>query len=167
MKFKSLVLAVLAAVSGAGAHASSTNWGPHALLESSLGGSSGGVIADTYTFSLASASTIASSISVLGAPIVPASYSIFMVGGDGIVGTGDDTGLFSWTFGGSPVVHTVNLSAGNYYYSVFGMVNGSAVYSINSAATVSAPVPEPETYALFAAGLGIVGFVASRRRRDH
>jgi hypothetical protein len=29
---------------------------------------------------------------------------------------------------------------------------------------VLTPVPEPETYALLLAGLGIVGFVASRRR---
>jgi PEP-CTERM motif len=29
---------------------------------------------------------------------------------------------------------------------------------------VLTPVPEPETYALMFAGLGIVGFVAARRR---
>jgi len=36
----------------------------------------------------------------------------------------------------------------------------SANYSITT------PVPEPETYALLLAGLGAVGFVASRRRKD-
>ena len=34
----------------------------------------------------------------------------------------------------------------------------------DSASLVTAPVPEPETYALLAAGLGAVGFVARRRK---
>ncbi|RYG21071.1 MAG: PEP-CTERM sorting domain-containing protein, partial [Burkholderiales bacterium] len=38
-------------------------------------------------------------------------------------------------------------------------------YAISASAT-ALPVPEPETYALLAAGLGVIGFVASRRRRD-
>jgi hypothetical protein len=28
-----------------------------------------------------------------------------------------------------------------------------------------APIPEPETYAMMLAGLGLIGFVAGRRRR--
>ncbi|MGH8667569.1 MAG: PEP-CTERM sorting domain-containing protein [Burkholderiales bacterium] len=30
---------------------------------------------------------------------------------------------------------------------------------------VATPIPEPETYALMFAGLGLVGWVASRRRK--
>ena len=59
----------------------------------------------------------------------------------------------------------MNLAAGSYYYAVFGVSPGFAAYSINSAA-VATPVPEPETYAMLLAGLGIVGFVARRRRAD-
>jgi hypothetical protein len=29
------------------------------------------------------------------------------------------------------------------------------------------PIPEPETYAMMLAGLGLIGFVANRRRRKH
>jgi hypothetical protein len=32
-------------------------------------------------------------------------------------------------------------------------------------ALMAAPIPEPETYALFAAGLGVLAFVARRQRR--
>jgi hypothetical protein len=55
------------------------------------------------------------------------------------------------------------LAAGSYFYGVSG--TGTAVGSYTLTSTVVA-VPEPETYALLAAGLGIVGFVASRRRRN-
>ena len=37
-------------------------------------------------------------------------------------------------------------------------------YTIDPTATVTAPVPEPETYALLLAGVGVLGFVARRRK---
>jgi hypothetical protein len=50
------------------------------------------------------------------------------------------------------------------YYPTYslndGQVNALAIDSIK----VTAAVPEPETYALMLAGLGVVGFVARRRR---
>lgn len=164
MKLKSIAAASVVALTALSSHAATASWGQHDLLESAIGLTAGGVIFDTYSFSLASQSNVASSISSLGS-IVPASYSLFSVGGDGLVGTADDAGIASWTFGGAPTVSTVTLGAGSYYYSVFGFAPGVAAYSINSAAT-AVPVPEPETYALLAAGLGVIGFVVSRRRSD-
>lgn len=35
-----------------------------------------------------------------------------------------------------------------------------------SVAAVAAPIPEPETYAMMLAGLGAIGFMAARRRRQ-
>ncbi|MFO1227322.1 FxDxF family PEP-CTERM protein [Roseateles sp.] len=61
----------------------------------------------------------------------------------------------------------LSLGAGSYLLSVTGTAVKSVVPSTYTVSISAAPVPEPETYALFAAGLGIVGFVASRRRRDH
>lgn len=58
----------------------------------------------------------------------------------------------------------VAVTAGNAYsYRVTGTVVGapSGAYTFTA---VAAPIPEPETYALMLAGLGIVGFVAARRR---
>lgn len=55
------------------------------------------------------------------------------------------------------------LLAGDYYLRVNGVVvsNSSGSYS---GAMLLAPVPEPETYGMLLAGLGVVGFIAARRR---
>ena len=154
MKLKSIVVASVTALSALSSHAATTDWGIHDLLESSLSMVGSGLIFDKYTFTLPSASTVASSVSSVG-NLVPATYSLW---------NADNTPTaFSWNFGGSPTVHTVELAAGSYYYAVLAVAGGGAAYSINSAAAVTA-VPEPETYALLLAGLGVVGFVAKRRK---
>ena len=167
MKLKPLIAALALGVTGVAAHAADTDWGTHDLLESALSLTSGGVFNDIFTFELGVASTVASSISSVGS-ITPALYGIFSVGADGLIGTTDDglaSSAYSWSFGGAPTVNTAVLAAGQYYYAVFGVANGAAAYSLNSAATAT-PVPEPETYALLLGGLGVVGFVARRRRAD-
>ena len=164
MKLKTLAAASAVALTALSSHAADAAWGQHDLLESALGLTAGGIIFDTFSFSLGVQSDVASSVSALGS-IGAGTYSLFSVGGDGLVGTSDDVGLGAWTFAGAPTVHTVTLASGNYYYSVFGTAQGAAAYSINSAAS-AVPVPEPETYALLGAGLGVIGFLVSRRRRD-
>lgn len=59
---------------------------------------------------------------------------------------------------------TLSLSASNIAYAIFGSeapsINGSSVYADNF---IFAPVPEPESYAMLLAGLGIMGAVARRK----
>jgi len=57
-----------------------------------------------------------------------------------------------------------SLSAGIHQLKVSGtgVTGGTATYT---GYVQAVPVPEPETYALFAAGLGVIGFVVFRRRR--
>ncbi|WP_235835188.1 PEP-CTERM sorting domain-containing protein [Piscinibacter terrae] len=43
-------------------------------------------------------------------------------------------------------------------------VGGDGFYSVSEFAAIGTPVPEPETYALMLAGLGVVGFMARRRK---
>lgn len=165
MKLKPLIAALALGVTGVAANAADTDWGSHDLLESALVLTSGGLFNDTFTFELGAASTVSSSISSVGS-IMPGVYSIFGAGDDGVVGTADDVNTtYAWSFGGAPTVNTATLAAGTYYYAVFGVASGAAAYSLNSAAAVT-PVPEPETYALLLGGLGVVGFVARRRRTD-
>jgi hypothetical protein len=56
-----------------------------------------------------------------------------------------------------------SLAAGDYYVQV----NGSLVSNTSAAfggAVMLAPVPEPETYGMMLAGLGVLGFLARRRK---
>src|SRR5450759_474808 len=49
------------------------------------------------------------------------------------------------------------------------LISGSGFYPTNiavSAAPVSAPVPEPSTYAMMLAGLALIGFIAYRRKNN-
>jgi len=59
------------------------------------------------------------------------------------------------------------LQTGNYYFLVSGSANGSlgGQYQFG-AQTLALPVPEPETYAMFLAGLGLIGAIARRRKQS-
>ena len=162
MKLKTIAAASVVALTALSSQAASTDWGTHGALE--MGGTAvaAGAIFDTFSFSLGSDMNVTSGVLSFGT-IVGGAYSLYSFGTDGVMGTGDDVGLGAWTFNSTPATHTVSLGAGSYYYSVLGGAAGPAAYAIASA---TAPVPEPETYALLGAGLGIIGFVASRRRRD-
>jgi hypothetical protein len=56
-------------------------------------------------------------------------------------------------------------SSGDYFNKVVFSSAQNAFETDNHA--VLAAVPEPETYAMMLAGLGLMGFVASRRRKDN
>lgn len=59
------------------------------------------------------------------------------------------------------------LTAGlQYDLQISGTANAGASYYIGTAfLTSAAPIPEPETYAMMLAGLGLMGFVARRRKQ--
>ena len=111
-----------------------------------------GAFFDTYEFSLTTASTITSFFTNnVPTTALTGTYSLFST--SGLV----KSGSFSESF-------TENLAAGDYSFFVAGS-SGMKAGSYTLAATVAA-VPEPETYALFLAGLGAVGFLAARRRSN-
>ena len=58
-----------------------------------------------------------------------------------------------------------NLALGNYYLQVSGTMVSDTAGSFGGAIML-APVPEPETYGMMLAGLGLVGWMARRRKKD-
>ena len=56
-----------------------------------------------------------------------------------------------------------NLAAGNYYLQVSGTIVSDTGASFGGAMML-APVPEPETYGMMLGGLGVLGFLARRRK---
>lgn len=63
-------------------------------------------------------------------------------------------------------METLSLSTPGIAYAIFGATggaNGSSVYADNFTIT---PIPEPETYAMLLAGLGLLGFTARRRKQN-
>jgi hypothetical protein len=65
-----------------------------------------------------------------------------------------------------PAAEVANLLAGDTYINIHtsgfpsGEIRGQLVRQL-----IAQPIPEPETYALMLAGLGLVGWAASRRRK--
>jgi hypothetical protein len=61
-------------------------------------------------------------------------------------------------------ISTNNLMAGNYYLQVSGNMVSTSAASFGGAVSLAAPVPEPETYGMMLGGLGLLGFLARRRK---
>lgn len=58
------------------------------------------------------------------------------------------------------------LAASNYFINVTGVTNGTLGGAYSGAISLAAAVPEPETYAMLLAGLGLMGAVVRRRRQS-
>jgi hypothetical protein len=117
-----------------------------------------GIFQDVYSFTLAdpgvlSGSAIAvnsSSFNILGLTVTLQDASFAVVGTDNTPSTG-----FSFT----------GLAAGTYALNVLGFATGSeGGHYTGDLLAQTAPVPEPETYALMLAGLGFLAFAGSRRK---
>jgi len=113
---------------------------------------------DTFTFSLAGLSWlkggIGSTLPDSGFPVQPVSFSELTLTGPG--------GIVSTPLSGSKATFSYSsLAAGSYSLKLTGTTAGPfGVYGIYGNI---APVPEPENYAMFLAGLGIVGAMVCRR----
>jgi hypothetical protein len=115
-----------------------------------------GIFQDVYSFTLVNPGDLSGSVTainfipynILGLTVTLQDSSFAVIGTDATPSTG-------FTFS--------NLAAGTYALNVLGFATGSSG-GFYSGGMIATTVPEPETYALMLAGLGIVGFVAARRR---
>jgi len=169
---KALIAAMLSGAALA-AHATDTILGAASVgAPLAFGGFASGPFLDNFLFSLPANG--GSGYAVSDFTLLPMQFNTVFSGmtlvsnADGTIGNADDmmistviapmggSGSLSLAMGAQP--------AGNYYLSVFGITNGSQGGIYNGAISVTA-VPEPESYAMFLAGLGIMGAIAVRRNK--
>jgi hypothetical protein len=127
----------------------------------------GNTFSDRFTFTVPSAGATSLDASVwsvsrtadTGLDIT--GLSLYNATGDTLVRSG--TSLLS----GNVDLWAINadsLAAGNYYLQVNGNVVSDQPASFGGTVTLAAPVPEPETYGMMLAGLGVLGYLARRRK---
>lgn len=175
MKLKSTILAVALALSSASVLAENISFNVPLAGPAPGGNYSGsfslthaiaGAFEDTFTFVPSVDGVVKGSLITTG---VNSATSIHFTSGtiNSIPFTFQDLGFGEYGF------TTAAYASAPLILSVFGiaapsLAAGSSIvasYSGNLAATVS-PVPEPSTYAMMLAGLGLFGFIASRRRKN-
>lgn len=148
--------------------------GEHMKLKSifvaaALAAASAGSFASTYSFDGSSEFTF--SFMVTGENSVDAAVTSSVVNGYGfditsVLFDGNPFASASVTAGGITSdffsYTSASITPGLHSISVFGDALGSSYHGN----VVLTPVPEPETYALMLAGLGVGGFLMGRRRKD-
>lgn len=165
MKFNKIIGAL--ALIGVSSGVMAATWGVHDASEYSqtlvTGVAAASAVKDVFSFSLLgnnNVTTTSFTFPIATYTLVDAKVELF----SGNAMSSVSLGSFSVDpfLGGSKLFS--NLSAGNYFYEVTGLASnaGAYYYSLSSVA-VSAPVPEPEGYAMLLAGLGLIGMIARRR----
>ena len=148
-----------------------------------------GIFYDVFTFTLPSNGGSGYSLQTLDvAPLFVMNFtSVALISNpDGILSNSDDVPVQSAFFVGSNKNMSLNypqtLAPGSYYLAVMGLATGlgpilpaqfggplpAALYN-GSVSVIAAPaaaaVPEPESYAMLLAGLGLMGAIIRRRSR--
>lgn len=172
LKFKSLAVAAAALAVSSLSNAATVDLGAvsTAVPTTFQGLVANGAFADTFTFTLPANSGSGYSVAnfgllePLGFKTAFSSLSLWS-DADGIAWNGNESLLAtSVAAGGKASLSYGATGAGHYLLSVVGAGVGAQGGAYSGSISVAAPVPEPETYAMMLAGLGALGFLASRRR---
>jgi len=165
MKLKPLVAAAALALSSVSSFAvgSLDPISPSASFSNTVTGS----FSDTWTFNLGTASIVAASITNVAITFAGSTFGEItnfsaLLNGVPLLLGGSSQSNNGVTVATQILAGSTTLPAGFYQLKVSGTALGAtASYGGNIVAT---PVPEPETYAMLLAGLGVVGFLARRRQ---
>lgn len=161
-----------ALIAAPAAFATTVNWGIHDETEfAQMIVAAPGSFEDSINFTLSPGAGI-TSVSVSNN--LPGSFLITN-GNVDLWNNGETTTLvgtyaFNGSTGSTPHIFAA-LGTGNYTYKISGIAGSSAekvdrgLYSITSSLNPVSPVPEPEIYAMLAAGLGLMSFIGRRRAR--
>lgn len=158
MKFKSLAIAGVLALAATSSFANlTTNLGTLTPPQSvGFNNTVSGSFMDTYNFSLSDASNVGVSIT---------NFSFFNVGNIMSFAAMLDGNALTLTSLGvaQQLAGSATLTGGNHVLTVSGIGGRpNASYGGN---VVAAPVPEPESFAMLLAGLGLMGAIARRRNK--
>ena len=128
------------------------------------GNNSGNTFADKFSFSTTAAGALTADLSSLSGTanngLDITGFDLYNAGGLVLAGTSLSTGILdNWT------LSSASLAAGDYYVQVTGSVLSQAAGKYYASLAL-APVPEPETYGMMLGGLGVLGLLARRRRKD-
>ncbi len=170
MKFKfsklAIGLAAVVAFSGQAMANTTTSLGALSVPSNLTIGdpsTSGGFFTDLFTFSIPNASVATSLTSINLASSTISGLAVSLYEGASLVESGVSTNLGS--FGWQASLPSVSLLAGNYSLDVTGTASETGG-SYGGTLKVAAPVPEPTEGALLLSGLGLMGFIATRRRNQ-
>lgn len=164
MRIRNAFCAVSLLALAASAQATTFDWGHHDSIEYGSVFNTPGAFEDFFAFNLVPSADLLSTSVSNNIPVITdiAHGMVELFQGSYWDNTADTlVGSYSFdgTTGSSPTLFS-SLTSGDYYYRATGMATGMAggFYTISSA-----PIPEPETYAMLLAGLGAT--LLARRRK--